>query len=81
MRALATATALLLAWMAHAAAEQMIGAPHARDGNGLMCRDERALADLTAPDGGVNFDRARPDSPAGREYAASCQPVMEGEEV
>ncbi len=81
MRAFAIAAAVLLAWTGRAVAEQMIGAPHARNGTGLMCRDERALADLTAPDGGINFDRDRPGSAPAREYAASCQQVTGGEEV
>lgn len=79
MRACGVAAGLLLAWTASATAEQMIGAPPKRDG--LMCRSEKALAELTAPDGGVDFDMDKPDSPAGRHYAASCQHVMGGEEV
>lgn len=79
MRTLSMAAALLLTCTAPAAAEQMIGAPPKREG--LMCRSEKALAELTAPDGGVDFDMDKPDSPAGRHYAASCQHVMGGEEV
>ena len=56
--------------MTPASAEQLIGNP-----DGLMCRDPKALADLTLPDG-----RSRADlpgaTPAQQAEAAACSPSL-----
>ncbi len=51
-------------------AEQLIGKP-----DGLMCRDPKALADLTLPDGRSRADQPHA-TPAQQAEAAACIPSM-----
>ena len=78
MRALPTALAVLLALYAVAArAEDMV----AINPDGLMCRDPKALADFTAPNGSLKKGvMADPFSPTARRYMAACNSIT-GETV
>jgi hypothetical protein len=70
MRALPIAFAALALSAATARAEDMVSV----NPQGIMCRDEKSLADFTAPNGGAKAEvLAHPLSAAGNRFRTACR--------